>query len=136
YVPRIRYRRTVLAAARWVLTVADLSRPASGQGAAAGLASWRHRWRVPARVVLIHGELRLPLDLDQALDRALLQAPVARTGQIELHEDSPPGCQGWIGRPAELLIPLTAIAPPARPLPATAAPGMVLRPGDSGVVHA
>ena len=60
----------------------------------------------------------------------------ARTGRIELHEDGPPGCLGWIGRPAELLIPMTAIGPAARPLPPTAAPGAVLRPGGSGVVHA
>ncbi|MFN2496987.1 MAG: lantibiotic dehydratase [Pseudonocardiaceae bacterium] len=136
YVPRIQYRRTVLAAARWILTSTDLSGRPAGDGAQDALCSWRRRWRVPARVVLCHGELRLPLDLDQGLDRALLRAQVARAGRIELREDGPPGCQGWIGRAAELLIPMTVITPPSRPLPVTAAPGAILRPGDSAVVHA
>jgi thiopeptide-type bacteriocin biosynthesis protein len=61
---------------------------------------------------------------------------LGRAGRIELHEDGPADGQGWLGRPAELLIPMTAITPPARPLPTTAAPGTVLRPGDSVVVHA
>ncbi len=136
YVPRIRYRRTVLAAARWILTSTDFPARPAGDGAEDALRSWRQRWRIPARVVLCHGELRLPLDLDQGLDRALLRAQVERAGRIELQEDGPPGCQGWIGRPAELLVPMIAITPPSRPLPVTAAPGAVLRPGDSAVVHA
>jgi thiopeptide-type bacteriocin biosynthesis protein len=136
YVPRIRYRRTVLAAARWILTATDLAGHTGSQGAESALRSWRQRWRVPARVVLVHGELRLPLDLDQELDRALLRAQLERAERIELHEVGPPEAQGWIGRPAELLIPMTAITSPARALPATATPGAVLRPGDATMVHA
>ncbi|MEV6871656.1 lantibiotic dehydratase [Amycolatopsis sp. NPDC051128] len=136
YVPRIRYRCTVLAAARWRLSSTDLAdRPESNDRQEA-LRSWRQRWRVPARIVLVHGELRLPLDLDQELDLALLHAHLDRTDRVELHEGGPPDGQGWIGRPAELLIPMTAISPPARPLPATAAPGAALQPGDAAVVHA
>ncbi|WP_158854376.1 lantibiotic dehydratase [Saccharothrix deserti] len=131
YVPRIRYRRTVLSAARWILSGSDLSGWQKDS-----LRSWRQRWRVPARVVLCHGELRLPLDLDQELDRALLRAQVERAERIELQDDGPPDGQGWIGRPAELLIPMTATTPSSRPLPATAAPGAVLRPGGSAIVHA
>ncbi len=136
YVPRIRYRRTVLAAARWILTSTDFPARPAKNGPEDALSSWRQRRRVPARVVLCHGELRLPLDLEQVLDRALLRAQVQRAGRIELHEDGPPGCQGWIGCPAELLVPLTAVTPHSRTLPSTAAPGAVLRPGDSAVVHA
>jgi lantibiotic biosynthesis protein len=134
YVPRIRYRRTVLAPARWIIT--DLPDHSRAEGVEDALRAWRQRWRLPTRVVLCHGELRLPLDLEQALDRGLLRAQVERVGRIELQEDGPPGCQGWIGRPAELLIPMIAITPRSRPLPATAAPGAVLRPGGSAVVHA
>ncbi len=135
YVPRIRYRRTVLAAARWILTSTDL--PAStGDAWDAGLRSWRQRWRMPARVVLCEGELRLPLDLNQQLDRMLLHSRLKRAERIELQEDSAPGDLGWIGRPAELLIPMTAITPPPRPLPVTARPAAILRPGASAVLHA
>ncbi|HEY9474187.1 MAG TPA: lantibiotic dehydratase, partial [Mycobacteriales bacterium] len=136
YVPRIRYRRTVLAAARWMLTATDLTGPLSGERWDAALHAWQKQWRVPARVVACHGELRLPLDLDQPLDRTLLRIRLERAGRLELQEDGPPNGQGWIGRPAELLIPMVATAPAPRRLPATTAPGAVLRPGDSAVVHA
>ncbi|WP_433259683.1 lantibiotic dehydratase (plasmid) [Streptosporangium sp. CA-135522] len=136
YVPRIRYRRTVLAAARWILAPADLSDAPPGESWDAALCSWWQRWRVPARIVLCGGELRLPLDLDQAMDRALLRTRLERAERIEVAEDGAPGGQGWVGRPAELLIPMTAIAPPPRRLPTMAAPGAVLRPGDCALVHA
>ncbi|MDX8053817.1 lantibiotic dehydratase [Lentzea sp. BCCO 10_0798] len=136
YVPRIRYGRTVLCAARWILTAADLAVRPGAHDEQKALRAWQQRSRIPARVVLVHGELRLPLDLDQELDRALLHAGLRRADRVELHEDGPPDGQGWIGRPAELLIPMTAITPAARPLPATAAPGPALQPGDSAVLHA
>lgn len=135
YVPRIRYRRTVLSAARWILPNADLTSGAGGRRDEA-LRSWRRRWGVPARVVLVDGELRLPLDLGRSLDRAVLFGRLERADRVELREDDLPQGQGWIGRPAELLIPMTVRTPPVRPLPATAAPGTVLQPGDSAVMHA
>jgi thiopeptide-type bacteriocin biosynthesis protein len=136
YIPRIRYRRTILAPARWILTLADLPDALGGSRWGTALASWRQRWRVPARVVLCHGELRLPLDLDQELDRALLRTRLERAERIDLHEDSTAQGQGWIGRPAELLIPMTSIMPLPRRLPVTAPPGTVLRPGGSALVYA
>lgn len=132
YVPRIRYRRTVLAPARWLLAATDVH----DQSFEDTLTAWRRRWKAPARVVAVRGELRLPLDLDQSLDRAVLRTHLERAGRLELHEDGPSGGGDWIGRPAELLIPLAAISQPVRPLPATAAPGAVRRPGDSDVLHA
>lgn len=133
YVPRIRYRRSVLAPARWLIEAENVSRQPSFDDT---LAAWRQRWRVPTKVVAVHGELRLPLDLDEGLDRAILQARLERAERLELQEDGPPDGQRWIGRPAELLIPLTAINQAARPLPPTVAPGVVSRPGDSDVLHA
>lgn len=133
YVPRIRYRRTVLVPARWLFAAEDVHSQSSFDDA---LTTWRRRWRVPARVVVVHGELRLPLDLDQSLDRIVLHTHLARAERLELHEDGPPDGGRWIGRPAELLIPLVAISQPARPLPVTTAPGPVRRPGNSDVLHA
>ncbi|QSB17498.1 lantibiotic dehydratase [Natronosporangium hydrolyticum] len=133
HTPRIRYRRTVLAAARWILTAADVATDAGWQ---AGLESWRRRWRVPARVVLRDGELRLPLELDQRLDRTLLRGRLEKSGRLELQEDVPSQAPGWIGRPAELLIPMTTAAPQPRPVPTTAPPGPVHRPGSSRLLHA
>ncbi len=149
YTPRIRYRRTVLSPARWLLTAEDLTRPTGtadtrgtdGAGRSgddrwgAALRAWLERWRVPARVVACRGELRLPLDLHQRLDRALLRTHLARADRLELREDGPADGHGWLGRPAELLIPMTLTTPASRRLPVAAPPGQTLRPGDSAVVH-
>ncbi len=150
YTPRIRYRRTVLAPARWLLsaddlthatgtadtTVPDAANRTSDDQWAKAIGAWRQRWRVPARVVICHGELRLPLDLDQPLDRALLRSRLARADRLELREDGPADGHRWLGRPAELLIPMTLSTPAARRLPVTAPPGQTHRPGNSAVVHA
>ncbi|MEU6789900.1 lantibiotic dehydratase [Nonomuraea angiospora] len=121
YLPRIRYRRTILATARWLLATTDV--PGTGHDWDAALQAWRQRWRMPARVLLCHEDLRLPLDLDQPMDRAVLQRRLEQAGQVELQEDHPPHGLDWIGRPAELLIPMTVVNPPPRTLPVTAAPG-------------
>jgi len=138
YIPRIRHGRTILAPARWRLQSADaLHGQDPGGGAAGRLAAWRRAWRVPARVIMHDDENRLPLDLDQPLDRALLLARLARRDVTELWEDDPPEASGWAGgRPAELLVTLTLADGQERPLPATAPPGRVHRPGGSSVVYA
>lgn len=143
YIPRIRYRRIILAPARWLLNAADLTPDNADQADAtearweASLAAWRRQWRVPARVVVCHGELRLPLDLDRAFDRALLRTRLARTDRLELREDAPARGYGWTGgRPAEFLVPLALTTPPIRRTPVTWPPGDTLWPGASTVVHA
>ncbi|MGN9811419.1 lantibiotic dehydratase [Micromonospora sp. BQ11] len=143
YIPRIRYRRIILAPARWLLAAADVPHPTSAGADAsedlwdAALAQWRRRWRVPARIMACHNELRLPLDLDQPLDRALLRARLRRAERLELREDAPADGYGWAGgRPAEFLTAMTPTSPPARRLPVTAPPGDTLRPGTSTVIHA
>lgn len=134
YVPRIRYRRTVLSSARWLLTASHLA--GTGGGWEAELRRWRDRWRVPARVIACRGEQRLPLDLAKPLDRQLLHAQLERTEQIELREDTPPGASGWVGRSTELVIPMVAGTPRPRSLPVTASPGLVHQPGDSDLLRA
>lgn len=135
HIPRIRYRRTVLAAARWLLNRADLPTEA-GEAWEAALYAWRERWKAPARIILCEPERRLPLDLEQPLDRLLLRGRLERAGRVELQEDGAPGDAGWIGRPAELLIPMTTRIPQQRPLPITRPPGVIHRPGASPVLHA
>jgi len=129
HTPRIRHRRTVLVPARWVLTAADLRRtpggPVAGRPADEALADWRERWQVPDRVVLCQDELRLPLDLTQPLDRTLLRSRLARAGKagrVELREDGRPDAHGWLGRPAQFLVPLLRTAPSSRRPPAVTAP--------------
>ena len=135
YVPRIRYRKTILSAARWHLDRAALAAsPVTGRDER--LAAWRRAWRVPARVVLWHGEQRLPLNLDLFLDRQLLHAHLDRHQRADLREDAPEGADGWLGRPAEIVVPMTLATPHPRPLPVTATPGAVHRPGTGTVACA
>ncbi len=135
YVPRIRYRKTILSAARWHLDRAALA-ASPGPGPDERLAAWRRAWRVPARVVLWHGEQRLPLDLDLALDRQLLHAHLDRQQRADLREDAPEGADGWLGRPAEIIVPMTLATPHPRPLPTTTRTGAAHRPGTGTVACA
>ena len=135
YVPRIRFRRTILSAARWQLDRATLAASPAGSRDER-LATWRRAWRVPARVVLWDGEQRLPLDLGLALDRQLLYAHLDLKLRADLRGDAPEGADGWLGHPAEIIIPMTLAEPHPRPLPVTTAPGAVHRPGTGTVACA
>ncbi|GAA4945776.1 thiopeptide-type bacteriocin biosynthesis protein [Nonomuraea thailandensis] len=137
HLPRLRYGRTVLAPARWILTASDLgTRRDSTQRWDKHLAAWRDRWRVPSWVVLYQEEARLPLDLDARLDRSLLRTRLERAGQVELREHPR---EDWAGRACEFLATLTA-APSAHSGPAPPAvmerPTAMLMPGAGDVVHA
>lgn len=142
HLPRVRYGRTVLAPARWILSAADL--PAGCEAMETwekGLDVWRERWNVPTNIVLVQDELRLPLNLDYRLHRTVVRTRLGRAGQLELREA--PGAAGddWIDRPCELLVPLTTpttpnAGSPRRPVEAAQAPHPVLHPGSSEVVHA
>ncbi|MEV4515595.1 lantibiotic dehydratase [Dactylosporangium sp. NPDC049525] len=135
YLPRIRYRRTILTAARWLLSTADVT-TRSGRGWESSLATWRRHWRVPAQVLLCHGEYRQPLNLDHRLDRTLLHTRLLQAGRVELQEGPQPEDQRWIGRTAELLIPMTATPPPERPLPVLMPSGIQHLPGGGPLVQA
>ncbi|MFB4284830.1 lantibiotic dehydratase [Nonomuraea sp. MTCD27] len=137
HLPRLRYGRTVLAPARWILNASDLgTRRDPAQLWDKHLAAWRERWRVPSWVVLYQQEARLPLDLDARLDRLLLRTRLDRAGQVELREH-PRG--DWTGRACEFLATLTA-APSARRGPAPPAvlerPVTMLMPGAGDLLHA
>ncbi|MGH3811888.1 MAG: thiopeptide-type bacteriocin biosynthesis protein, partial [Pseudonocardiaceae bacterium] len=143
FLPRVRYGRTVLASARWLLVADDLPVPGCAMPAwEKTLSAWRGRWRVPSAVVLCNGELRLPLDLDDRLHRVLLRTHLDRAGRVELRGAGDQSDLAWVGRACELLIPLTLGRPQAagnRPrtaLSATVAPGDALLPGHSGLLHA
>jgi lantibiotic biosynthesis protein len=107
YLPRVRYRRTVLSSARWLLTRSDLPGPAATPGGwEAALGTWRDRWHVPVRVALTEHDRRLPLDLTHPVHRLLLRDHLARHGRAELRETATPQELGWLGRAHEVLIPL------------------------------
>jgi thiopeptide-type bacteriocin biosynthesis protein len=110
WLPRIRYRRSILSAARWNLPANELP----GQGTpwpawATSLAAWRHRCRVPASVHLWEADRRLELDLDLDAHRAVLRAHLDRKGHAMLTDAPDPKGRGWMdGRASELVVPLVS----------------------------
>jgi thiopeptide-type bacteriocin biosynthesis protein len=122
YLPRLSYGRSVLCPARWLLSARDLpARSAPTPEWEAALEAWRRRFRVPAAVVLSETDLRLPLDLDDRLHRALLRSRIDRSDKpVELREGPTSADHAWCGRTHELVIPLRLArpceaAPPRQP---------------------
>lgn len=142
FLPRIRWGRTILAAARWRLSTDGLPGPGAPNPAwVKALNTWRERLGAPADVVMCSAEMRLPLNLDRPLDREVLRTRLERTGTVELREGPCPDSNGWVGRAHEILVPFhrTAAAPPLR----TERPSTTITPSDQGklpgfsdVVHA
>ncbi|MFD8340210.1 lantibiotic dehydratase [Streptomyces solisilvae] len=104
FLPRVRYRRTILCPARWRLVADDVP-----------LASWRKRWQCPAMVELRQDDRSLRLDLDVPLHAALVHAHLERHGAAVLTETTDSADElGWIGGHAhEIALPLVADGPPA-----------------------
>ncbi|MCX4661131.1 lantibiotic dehydratase [Streptomyces uncialis] len=140
YLPRVRYRRTLLAPARWLLTAQELpGRTSSADDWDTAFAKWRTRLRVPERAAMVEHDQRLPLDLAHPTHRLLLRTRLDRSRRVELREASEPQGFGWLGRAHEILLSL-GLSEPARggiPTPIrTADPGADRLPGHSAVLHA
>ncbi|MFD5317556.1 lantibiotic dehydratase [Streptomyces sp. NPDC127098] len=115
YLPRVRYQRTILAPARWLLTLRDLPGPGANHPVwDNAFEAWRTRFHVPEHVTLVEHEQRLPLDLTHPLHRSLLRARLDGARRLELREAPAPGDLAWLGRAHELLIPLTLVEPKQR----------------------
>ncbi|MFF2025226.1 lantibiotic dehydratase [Streptomyces sp. NPDC058171] len=112
FLPAVRYGRTILSPARWLLTTADLAaREADQPQWDASLAVWRDHVAAPSTVYVGDGDQRLRLDLDEPAHRVLLRAQVERSGTAVLRAEAAPDA-GWIGgRPHELVIPLARTGP-------------------------
>jgi thiopeptide-type bacteriocin biosynthesis protein len=144
YLPRIRYRRTILAPARWLLAAGDLpGRSVTFADWEAGLDTWRQQWRVPAWVAMVELDRRQPVNLSHRLHRLLLRNRLGRGDRLELREASGPEDNAWLGRRHEVLIPLF-LDPPSdghEPALVTGHQQVVTRnaghlPGDSPILCA
>ncbi|MFA1546167.1 lantibiotic dehydratase [Actinomadura chokoriensis] len=116
FLPRVRFRRTILAPARWLLSADDL--PGHAAPTAAWdkcLDTWRERWRVPEHVAMVEHDRRQPVDLGHRLHRLLLRTRLQRAGRLELRETSAPDDLAWIGRAHEIVIPFIRAPDPVRP---------------------
>ncbi|GHG11777.1 lantibiotic dehydratase [Streptomyces zaomyceticus] len=139
FLPRVRYRRTILTQARWLLMADSLPGPKNPtEEWEDAFTAWRERLRVPMQVAIIEYDQRLPLDLSHPVHRRVLRTHLDKARRLELREVPDPDAHGWIGRAHEIWLSLgrtqpdTATVP--RPRPATAA-GRHL-PGAGNVVFA
>jgi thiopeptide-type bacteriocin biosynthesis protein len=118
FVPALRYRRTVISPARWMLTAADLPGPAASWARwDAALTAWASQSGLPARVLAGDGDRCLALDLAQPSHRAVLRADLDRAGRARLRAAPGPGDLGWAdGHPHEITIPVATAGPSADPV--------------------
>jgi thiopeptide-type bacteriocin biosynthesis protein len=120
FLPRVRYRRSVLRTARWNLNAADLPGPQ------ASWPTWEQAWeklrrtyRIPRRVFVGELDVVIGVDLEEPTHRALLRAQVDRAGAAALTEAPDDQAYGWFGgRPHEIALPLARIPLPEVPPPA------------------
>ncbi|MFD8592475.1 lantibiotic dehydratase [Streptomyces sp. NPDC059637] len=116
FLPRVRYGRTVLSPARWLLTRNSLP---AGEDWNAALADWRTTWSCDGTVDLRDDDRTLRLDLDVPAHAELLRQHLEQRGEAVLTEAPPPDAFGWIGGHAhEVAVPLASTLPP-RPNPLT-----------------
>lgn len=108
FLPALRYGRTVLSPARWLLDRGDLpaaSAPWSQWDEA--LSRWGRDVRLPDRVYLSEADQCLALDLTEPSHRALLRTHLDRDGTVTLRPAPELQDLGWIGgRAHEVVIPL------------------------------
>ncbi|MDL2075834.1 lantibiotic dehydratase [Streptomyces sp. GXMU-J15] len=141
FLPRVRYRRTILTQARWLLMADDLpGRKTSTEEWENAFAAWRDRLRVPMQVAVIEYDQRLPVDLSHPVHRRVLRAHLDNARRLELREVPDADAHGWIGRAHEIWLSLgrsqpdTTVVP--RPRPATSAAPRRHLPGAGDVLLA
>lgn len=125
FLPRVRYRRTILSPAQWRLAPDDLPSARVGPDQWRQiLGRWRHRWGCPDVIELRDADRTLRLTLDEPTHATLLHAHLKRHGQAILYPATPAAEYGWIdGHAHEIALPLVTTQPAAPnplcgPLPA------------------
>ncbi|GAA1673335.1 lantibiotic dehydratase [Fodinicola feengrottensis] len=115
YLPRVRYRRAILAPARWRLTRNCLP-PASASDDMwrAGLDQWRGRWHWPVVVDLREDDRTIRLTLDEPLHAAILRTHLARKDHAVLTEPLASSTYAWFDNHAhDIAFPLVTTQTPA-----------------------
>ena len=114
FLPRVRYRRSILSPALWTLAATDLPGPAAlWRDWVTSLAAWRDQFGVPASVYLGDGDRRIRLDLHQPSHLMVLRTDLERNGHATVREAPDSAALGWIGgRAHDIVIPLAATGQP------------------------
>lgn len=116
YLPRVRYGRAILAAARWRLGADDLPAASATDGEwRQALTRWRRHHRCPEVVELRGADQTLRLALTEPMHVAILRRHLEKRGSAVLAEALADAELGWIGGHAhDVVLPLTATTPPLR----------------------
>jgi lantibiotic biosynthesis protein len=115
YLPRVRYRRAILAPATWRITAADHAAMLAEAGPwEEAFGRWRRRWNCPD-VVKLHDDHRsLRLDLTAGAHQTVLCKHLAKHGHARLTETESLVDTSWIGGHVhEIVMPFTRATPPA-----------------------
>lgn len=125
FLPRLRYKRTILSPARWTLSTTTLPDSTADLASwASSMERWRQRYGVPHAVYFGEGDLRIRLNLRVPAHQYLLRDMLQRTGHATLREAPPESAFGWIGgRAHEIVVPLSATS---RPVPRREWPGSAI----------
>ncbi|WP_330342604.1 lantibiotic dehydratase [Streptomyces sp. NBC_00557] len=116
FLPRIRYRRTILVPARWKLSAASLPSGPFTKEWHAALTEWAATWRCPARCELRDDDRTMSLDLAEPLHARLIHQHLQHHPEAVLAETVTDDDLGWIGHAHEITLPL-AVAGPQMPHP-------------------
>lgn len=110
FLPALRYGRTVLSPARWILDADQMpGTTASWPQWDEALTGWRRDVLLPERVYLGDGDQCVSLDLTEPSHRALLRTHLERDGKALLRTAPGPTDLGWTGgRAHEIVIPTAA----------------------------
>ncbi|WP_326695463.1 lantibiotic dehydratase [Streptomyces sp. NBC_01766] len=141
FLPRVRYGRTVLTAARWRLDT-RLSPPATAEPAlwTQHFTAWAERSGLPRRVLLGTGDQRVETDLTCAAHVELIRKEAARGLPVTLEEapflpgpTGPDPGDGWLTGPAgahanEVVFPLFTHRPAGAAAPRRLRPQLVESP--------
>ncbi|MFJ6569821.1 lantibiotic dehydratase [Streptomyces sp. NPDC091292] len=128
YLPRVRFGRTTLVAARWLLDNRGMpGRTAPHDKWEKAFAAWREHMNAPRHVCLVEYDQRLPLDLDHPVHRRLVRSRMYEGPGLELRQAAEPDAHGWIGRAHEVVMSFARTAPTS-PQPPTLHPHQDVEP--------
>lgn len=109
FLPALRYGRTILSPARWLLTSGDLPGGSEWPPWDEALTQWIRDVHLPEHVYLSKADQCMALDLAEPSHRALLRTHLDRDAQVTLLAAPAPRDLGWAGgRAHEVVIPLAA----------------------------
>ncbi|MFD7459203.1 MULTISPECIES: lantibiotic dehydratase [unclassified Streptomyces] len=111
FLPRIRYRRAILAPARWKLSAAELPDGPFTPKWQAALTEWATTWRCPTRLDLHDDDRTMSLDLTESLHARLIHQHLQRRQSAVLCETASGDDLGWIGHAHEITMPLATAGP-------------------------